>query len=233
MMLYETHCHTSGGSWCGKIAPEDQVDCYKKMGYTGICVTEHFPISAKFEIQDWSQKVDLIEKSFLAAEKRGREVGLQVFFAYEYGYKGTDILTYGLGPDWLRAHPEIREMRVEEYMQLAHDEGGFLVHAHPFRAAKYIKAIRLVPWLTDAVEVLNANRTDFENTQALHYAQAYELAMSVGSDNHVGFNKRMCGLSVEKRFENVWDYAETIRSGDFLIYDSPQDPANLPPEENK
>ena len=46
MMLYETHCHTSGGSWCGKIAPEDQVDCYKKMGYTGICVTEHFPISA-------------------------------------------------------------------------------------------------------------------------------------------------------------------------------------------
>ena len=222
MMLYETHCHTSGGSFCGKIAPEDQVDCYHKMGYAGICLTEHFPISKKFEITDWNAQVDLIENSFLAAEKRGREVGVQVFFAYEYGYKGTDILTYGLGTDWLRAHPEIAEMRVEEYMRLAHDEGAFLVHAHPFRAAKYIKAIRLVPDLTDAVEVINANRSDFENGEALHYAEAYGLKKSVGTDNHVGFNKRMCALQVERKLENVGDVIETIRTASFEIFDREQ-----------
>ena len=221
-MRYETHCHTSAGSWCGKISPEDQAECYQKMGYAGICLTEHFPISKKFEIEDWGEKVSLIEKSFLAAEKRGKEIGLQVFFAFEYGYKGTDILTYGLGPDWLRAHPEIKEMRVEEYMQLAHDAGGFLVHAHPFRAAQYIKAIRLVPNLTDAVEILNANRTDFENAEALHYAEAYGLKKSVGTDNHVGFNKRMCGIEVESRLENVGDVIESIRSGSFNVFDRAQ-----------
>ncbi len=221
MFLYETHCHSADGSFCGKISAEGLVEAYVQQGYTGIVLTEHFPISSKFGLEDlpWEKKVEFIENSFFRAEKRGKELGLQVFFGFEYGYLGTDIITYALSADWLRSVPNLKELRVEEYMQLAHEAGGFLVHAHPFRAAKYIRAIRLIPQLTDAVEVVNANRTDFENEMARLYAESYALPQSCGSDNHVGFNTRMCGLLVEERLSSVFDLCEVIRGGKAQFFD--------------
>ncbi len=227
MMLYETHTHTSAGSWCGKIAPEDLADAYKKMGFDGFCVTEHFPISKKFGITDWSETVDLIEYSFRRAEKRGKEIGIKVFFGFEYGKGGTHVLTFGLGAEWLRAHPEIASMQPEEYMRLAHDAGGFLIHAHPFRVAKWVTAIRLVPWLTDAVEVVNARRDDVVNGQAMDYAKFYDLKICAGTDNHVGFADRVCGITVDHELQNVQDLIDTIRSGKVEIFDRTFDPAGF------
>lgn len=219
MTVYELHCHTSGASWCGKIRPEDQVDCYKKMGYAGLFLTEHFPLVSKFAIEEWDDKVSFFEQSFKRAETRGKKVGLQVFFAFEYGYKGTHILVYGLGPDWLRAHPEIPRLRVEEFMQLAHDDGAFLVHAHPFLRESFVSAIRLVPWLTDAVEVINPDCAGFGNDEARHYAEAFGLKMTAGTDNHTGFRPQMLGVRVEKPVRDAAELIELLRTGAYSIWE--------------
>ncbi len=42
MYKYETHCHTSPVSACGKASVEDTVCFYKRMGYDGIFITNHF-----------------------------------------------------------------------------------------------------------------------------------------------------------------------------------------------
>ena len=40
--IYETHLHTRGVSACGSTEPEDYIAVYKKAGYAGIFVTDHF-----------------------------------------------------------------------------------------------------------------------------------------------------------------------------------------------
>ena len=42
MFLYETHCHTAPVSKCGKASAEDTVRFYKKMGYDGVFITNHY-----------------------------------------------------------------------------------------------------------------------------------------------------------------------------------------------
>ena len=49
--------------------------------------------------------------------------------------------------------------------------GGFVVHAHPFREADYIDHIRLYPNCIDGVKVINASRTEHENRMAGIFAK--------------------------------------------------------------
>lgn len=39
---YETHMHTAEGSRCGRMPAAEMVRAYKKLGYTGVFVTDHF-----------------------------------------------------------------------------------------------------------------------------------------------------------------------------------------------
>ena len=42
MYIYETHCHTSPVSKCGKASTYETVCFYKQFGYDGIFITNHF-----------------------------------------------------------------------------------------------------------------------------------------------------------------------------------------------
>ena len=42
MYKYELHCHTSESSRCGQTSASDMADFYKKAGYTGLVITDHF-----------------------------------------------------------------------------------------------------------------------------------------------------------------------------------------------
>ena len=66
---------------------------------------------------------------------------LDVFFGFEYGYKGTDILVYGWDKEKLLQIPQIMQMSTREFIEFANDSGALTVHAHPFREAHYIDHI--------------------------------------------------------------------------------------------
>lgn len=72
-------------------------------------------------------------KGFLDAKEEGERIGLYVFFGWEAGFQGTEFLIFGLSPEWLAAHPEIREAGIEEQYRLVKADGGMVIHAHPFR----------------------------------------------------------------------------------------------------
>ncbi len=217
--IYETHLHTYVGSKCGKESPEDQVRRYRRYGYTGIFVTEHFfngNTSVPYKELPWDEAIDRFFESYDRAKAEGEKLGMDVFFGFENSYRGNDILTYGLGKDWLKAHPEIVEMPMRKYCEFARSEGGLVVHAHPFREAGYIDMICLAPRSVDAVEILNANRTDFENERAEEYARNYELPVTAGSDIHAP-QFRLCGVSSSVRFSCVEDYCNAVRNREITL----------------
>lgn len=212
---YETHAHTSEVSKCAGITAAKLVQFYKECGYSGICITDHF-LNGNTTVPkelSWTDRVELFCKGYENAYKEGEKIGIDVFFGWEYSYEGMDLLTYGLNKEWLMNHPEVISIDVNEYCDLVHKYGGFIVHAHPFREANYIPMIRLLPRKVDAVEIDNSCRTDFENKLAGEYADNYKLLKTAGSDNHVGKLNRFAGLQVDEPLKSVDDMVGVIKVG--------------------
>lgn len=209
---YETHAHTSEVSLCGKISAVDLVRFYKELGYSGLCITDHFvtgntTVSKKLP---WEQRIELFCRGFEIAYEEGKRIGIDVFFGWEHSFRGTDFLTYGLDKEWVINHPELAEMDLNAYSDTVRAHGGFIAHAHPFREAGYIDMIRLLPRKVDAVEVDNSCRTDFENHMADQYADNYGLLKMAGSDNHHGPLKRLAGIQTTKPLTSVHDLVKSI-----------------------
>ena len=60
MYKYETHCHTKEASKCARWYAEDCVKHYKKLGYDGIFITDHFFNGSSCISKDipWSEMVE-------------------------------------------------------------------------------------------------------------------------------------------------------------------------------
>lgn len=217
---YETHMHTSEVSRCSRISSKELVRFYKESGYDGVCVTDHFLNGNTTVPQElpWEQRVELFCRGYETALQEGNRIGVDVFFGWEYSFDGTDLLTYGLDKQWLLHHPETVEVDINTYCDLVHQYGGFLIHAHPFHEDSYIPMIRLLPRKVDAVETLNACRSDFENGLAEQYADNYQLYRSAGSDNHSGKLKRICGLQLSTPLKTIEGMIRAIRTGKADIF---------------
>ena len=222
MNRYETHCHTSEASACASASGEAQAVFYKERGFRGIVVTDHFlngNTRAKPEMS-WEEKVGMLMSGYENAKKTGDRIGLDVFFGWEYGYKGADFLTYGLGKEWLLCHPEVMELPPNDYFDLVHKEGGYISHAHPFREDWYIDMIRLFPRKCDAVEIINSCRKPLENEMAKIYADKYGLPYTAGSDNHHAAQERLSGIETDETVRDIPHLIEILRSGRYTLFDA-------------
>ncbi len=218
--LYETHLHTKEASACSQSTAEELVYAYKEAGYTGIMVTDHFyrgncAIDRAMPWEDW---VEAFCKGYENAKTAGDSIGLQVFFGWEESHQGTDFLIYGLDKEWLKQHPEVKEISVEEQYKLVHRDGGMVIHAHPYREAWYIPEIRLFPDSVDGVEIRNAShygRSEMEDgrslydRQALEYALQYNLPQTGGSDIH-STNLLYGGMAFARKLTDVRDYRKAV-----------------------
>lgn len=213
--LYETHCHTSQASACGKVTGEELARFYKQQGYDGIIVTDHFfnGNTCIDQSLDWETKCSLYCSGYRDAKRVGDEIGLTVMFGIEYSYLGTDLLTYGVDEAWLKAHPEVMEIDVLDYIRLVKESGGMIVHAHPFREASYIDTIRLYPYDVDAVEAFNAGNHDPEyDRRANWYAESYGLIKTAGTDRHDTVGKSWAATVFEERVTDISDYIRLVKA---------------------
>jgi histidinol phosphatase-like PHP family hydrolase len=219
MYLYETHLHTAEVSRCAKLSAAGQAAYYKSMGFSGIIITDHF-LGGNTTVPNnlpWERRVNLFCRGYEAAKKEGDVLGLDVFLGWEFSYMGIDFLTYGLDKAWLLSHPDIDRLFINDYLDLVRSEGAYVVHAHPFREDFYIPMIQLMPRKVDAVEIYNANRTDFENKLAADYAAAYKLKICAGSDNHFGPQTRLYAIGTKKKLETIIDFINIIKTSDFEV----------------
>lgn len=223
---YDLHVHTYEGSACARSMGRDMADFYKSEGYAGIVVTDHFwagntRVDRSLPWKDW---LDGFRAGYEAAKKRGDEIGLDVFYGWEYSFFGTDYLTYGLDNAWLLDHPEVKSMDIVDYLKLVRDAGAFVIHAHPFMEARYIPYIRLLPRQVDAVEVINAPKPQAMNDRALEYAKGYDLTMTAGSDCHGTDSRHFAGIEVDCRISSMEDLIGILRRREHRLfrYDKPE-----------
>jgi histidinol phosphatase-like PHP family hydrolase len=216
LFKYEMHCHTAECSKCAKINAEDLVRFYYDMGFSGICITDHFLNGNTTVPKDapWNSRVSMFMEGYNRAKTTGDKLGIDVFPAWEYSYRGTDFLTYGLDEEWLHRNPDCLDWKVSEYCDRVHADGGIIVQAHPFREAYYIEMIRLMPRHVDAVETINANRTDFENEMADKYADAYNILKTAGSDNHTGKQERLAVVEFDRKMNSLGELLKAMLNGE-------------------
>ncbi|MBQ8002559.1 MAG: histidinol phosphatase [Clostridia bacterium] len=221
MYRYETHCHTAPVSACGRASVRETMEFYKSMGYDGIFITNHF-LDGNIGI-DWNtpvnEKLDFYFSDYEEAVKLSAEIGIKVFLGVEMSYGGTDFLVYGLDKEWWYDHTDILNERKSRQLPFMMQEGALVVHAHPFREANYIDHIRLFPRGVEGVEVINAERTDFENRMAQLYADEYGFLKTAGSDNHWGNGvKRLAGMESDEPVTDVQDFIKKVRDGKMSLF---------------
>ena len=218
--LYETHLHTSQGSACGHNTGGEMAKATKAMGYAGIIVTDHNwgGNTAVDRSLPWEEWMDGFVKGYQEALEFGKAHDLDVFWGYESGFRGTEFLIYGVTPQWMKQHPEIKTAGIEEQYQLIHGAGGMVIHAHPFREESYIPEVRLYPDYIDGVEGINATHSCRKSTshhkaeydqKAIHYAREHNFPITAGSDIH-STTLFGGGVAFRRRLKSVSDYCQAI-----------------------
>ena len=224
MYRYETHLHTAPVSACAKATVRENLEFYKELGYDGVFITNHFldgNITRETD-QTYEELIEFFCSDYEEGARIGKELGIKVFFGAEFSYEGTDFLIFGLDKAWLLAHPEIMTMTKREELTLLTESGALIIHAHPFREARYIDHIRLFPRHVHGVEIHNAGRTDFENHMAEVYAKEYELIPFAGSDNHKGRqNRKLGGIETDTPIETVQDLIDLTKAGKVRTFACP------------
>lgn len=219
MFKYETHLHTAETSKCARSGGADMARRFAALGYAGIFVTDHFfngnttvPADAP-----WEDRVALFCRGFDEAKAAGDALGLDVFFGWEYSLGWAHFLTYGLGRDWLLAHPDVLDWAPRRYADEVHAAGGALIHAHPFRRTGD-PVVRLLPFDIDGVEIWNAGRSDEENLPAAPYARSLSLPVTAGSDIHKTSAPRRAGVFSDTRFASSADYLRALAAGRLTLF---------------
>ena len=221
MYKYETHLHTFPVSRCGKATVRESLEFYKRLGYDGVFITNHF-IDGNINIDKdvpYEEKIEFYFSDYEDGVKIGKEIGIKVFCGQELSYKGTDFLVYGLDKEWYLSHPEIVNMKKSEELTFMAQNGALIIQAHPFREASYIDHIRLFPRCVEGVETKNAHRTEQENNMANIYADCYGLLKIAGSDNHcAGAQEKLAGVCCEQQIETAKDFIEKVRGEKTKIF---------------
>lgn len=221
--LYETHLHTSQSSACAHNTGYEMAKAAHEYGYSGIIVTDHnwggnTAVDRSLPWKDW---VHQFAEGYRDAKRYADEhEDFDVFFGYEAGFCGTEFLIYGISPEWMAEHPEIRTESLEEHLHIIRAAGGTIVHAHPFREEWYIPKIRLFPELVHGVEGINAthscaksqhhHHTEYDQ-RAIAFARQHDLPMSAGSDIH-SVDLFGGGVALRRRLTSIDDYCGVIRN---------------------
>lgn len=226
--LYETHLHTKQSSACAHCSGYDMAKAAHEAGYAGIIVTDHNwgGNTSVDRSLPWEEWVDLFAEGYLDAKRYAQDQDdFDVFFGFEAGFNGTEFLIYGITPEWMKEHPELKKADFPKLRVLVAEAGGMVIHAHPFREEPYIPEIRLYPDLVDGVEGINATHSSHlskghndpaYDARAIAYANQHELPMTAGSDIHT---TRLLGggMAFRRRIASVQDFCNAVKTGEDYI----------------
>lgn len=226
--LYDTHVHTKETSACGQATAAEIVNAYKEAGYTGIIITDHnwYGNCGIDRSLPWEEFCTQFFKGYQNAYEEGQKVGLQVFPGYESAYDGTEFLIYGLTPEDVINHPELKEATIKEQLDIVHSLNGMVIQAHPFRNVWYIDAVRIYPGFVDGVEGLNASQSNQLNgnrdkaiwdEKAMALAKERALPMTAGSDQH-STTLFMGGMAFKTPVSSMEDFIMRVKNkADYVI----------------
>ncbi|MBR3598240.1 MAG: PHP domain-containing protein [Clostridia bacterium] len=213
----ELHAHTSPASSCSQIVPEKLAKIYKDLGYSAVCVVNHFV----YEYQGLSKK-ELIDRyfgDFERAEKRGKEIGIKVILGAEirFNENDNDYLIYGVTRDMLEEIYNLLPYGVDNFRKVYKMPDSVFLQAHPFREGME----RVDPAILDGIEVYNVH-PNHNSKIGLAAVYAKEQGFSIitsGSDFHHPDRKHEGVSAIRTKVlpEDSFHLASILRSGDYLM----------------
>lgn len=217
MYRYELHLHTSETSACGHVPAVEQIRTYHRLGYDGVCVTDHLHnvYLKTLGADDWRGCMDAYLTGYRLAKAEGERLGMDVILGAELRFpeNNSDYLVYGIDEQWLYGHPWITSLDHKAFFDRFGNE-VLIIHAHPYRNCD------LVFWdSVHGLEIANANpRHDSRNELALAYYRAHPgMYATAGSDAHRIGDEGRAALLTETRIPDSYRLKEVITARDYRL----------------
>ncbi len=184
---FEMHLHTKETSPCGLVDGKDGAELYKKAGYDGIIVTDHFMkycygTAEDKKYESWEAVCENFLKGYRAAKEAETE-NFKVLLGMEIRFPaaGNDFLVYGITEKFLEENPWVYMESLEYLYSIADKYNLIIAQAHPFREKCYLAQEEYL----HGVEVFNGNPDhNSRNILAEKAAEIYNLIPFKGSDFH-------------------------------------------------
>ena len=222
-MLFDMHVHTSESSCCGRLSGAEAAKLYKKAGYDGIVITDHF-MSYWFNYYNmsWKNYCKFHAQGYKSAKQMGDKIGLKVLYGCELRIDCTspnDYLVYGISNKFMVEHPEILKFSVEQLVEFA-DKNGLLVYqAHPLRHGSVVVDYSKL----FGVEVFNGkgysgsgNDRQMNDITNL-IAERYSLHKISGSDFHDVNDLASGGLKFNCKIKDNNSLVEALKNDRYML----------------
>ena len=221
---YEMHMHTrpcsgGGGNMC------EHIDDLIKKGYSGAVVTNHF-YNGDNRIDrslSWEDFTEPYRQDYVLGLEYARTVDFDLLFGLEeHVGNGQEILIYGITPEVIKAHPELKTASAERYAEIIHAEGGLIYQAHPYRARSYVSRPYPLECLNmlDGIESYNAGNEPEWNEQAKALADKLDLACVGGSDAHKVGTAGRAGIASCERIKSNEDLVRILKSREYTVLEN-------------
>ena len=219
---YEMHVHTCPCSGGGKDIREHIDDLIAK-GYTGMVVTNHFYAGDNRIDRElpWAEFVDAYRQDYLYGLEYAQTVDFDLLFGLEENVgNGREILLYGITPELIESHPELKRASAEKYAEVVHAAGGLVYQAHPYRARDYIRNPFPLECLDllDGIEVYNAGNVPEWNETARVFAEERGLSCIAGSDGHKIGSAGRAGIATKERIKTNSDIVRILKAKEYEIF---------------
>ncbi len=208
--IIDMHLHTTKGASDSMLNPDDLIEEARRVGLTGVNITEHDRMWESWDLAPFRQKHEGIFVS------NGMEVSTDMGHILAVGLKGYE--------GGIRRLARLREV--------ADEQGAFLVVAHPFRhffdpvhfKREGKEPFNLTPeqaaklpvfQLVHGIEVLNGCNTPRENYFALQVARILGKPGTGGSDAHSTQGIGYFTAVFEEHLESAAQMVEQMHRGRF------------------
>ena len=213
--LFDLHIHTTKGSSDSSLTPEDLVLEADRLGLRGLCITEH---SGPWDRHEFERFASLHNVVLVRAMEVETDLGHMLAF-------GLDRYQSGFN-------------KAVGLRRAADSAGGFVITAHPFRAALiqpnrdraliYNSVPDPLPEtpqdavdhpvfkLAHAVEVANGGTVDQENAFAMEVAGLLGLPVTGGSDAHSLHGLGRFVTAFRDEISNEGEFLTALHAGAFF-----------------
>lgn len=219
---YQLHTHTSPCSACGKMTPKELADALRIERFAGAVLTNHFYFgnTGIDRSLSWKDFVGAYEKDFFECKEAAAKKNIDIIFGVEEGIEGgIEILAYGLTPEMLYRHPELKSHTIEAWSALRKEYGILVIQAHPFRNRSYNSKIGVLPLeFIDGIEVENSGNTPENDELASEFAEAHPgLILTSGADAHKQAHIPLGGIEATRRITNEKELVSVLKSGEYTL----------------
>lgn len=211
----ELHAHSTPGSSCSNIPPEELVRVYSELGYDSVVLTNHFYPGMRF-YGDKEKAVYTYLLDYKTACEYGKKYGINVILGCEIRFSDNcnDYLIFGINEEFLLEAYDYLDGDLETFSKWFRGDGHLLLQAHPFR-----KGMTLAdPNLLDGVETFNMHPGHNSAVGfACKYAKEHDFIVSAGTDYHHVGHEGLAGILTKNIITNSFELEEVLRSRDYLL----------------